>query len=139
MSNLVTRATKGSSLSFTEMDTNLKRGAQAKSDDYTCVEGDNRDTIEFDGTDKTATLPVAATIVGACDTGDYEVTIKNLNATALTVARSSTDTIDGATSYSLVQYASATFKVNQGQEPLQQQDHSLLEHSVGRYQAQNPP
>ena len=113
MTTLTTRATKGSELSYTEGDNNFKRQAQAKTADYTCVVGDNRDTIEFDGTDLTATLPAATTISASANTGDYEVTLKNLNATDLTVARSSTDTIDGATSYALKQYECLTFKANQ--------------------------
>lgn len=115
MSTITTRAGKGSELSYTEGDNNLKIQATAKTADYTLLIGDNRDVVEFNGTSLTATLPVAATIVAAANTTDYEVTIKNNHSTSLTVARSSTDTIDGATSYTLGQYESATFKVNQAQ------------------------
>jgi len=110
--DLTTRATKGSALTYNELDANFDIGAQNKTASYPIAYTDNRDTIEFDGASLTATLPDVATVVGQADTGDFEVTLINLNSTALTVARTGTDTINGATSWTLPQYASATFKAN---------------------------
>jgi len=109
---ITTRTGKGAALTHAELETNFFIGTLAKTADYTLTEPDNRDTVEFNGSSLTATLPDAATIIAATDTGDYQVTLINLAATALTVARTGTDTINGGTSYSLGQYESATFKVN---------------------------
>jgi len=116
MSNLVTRATKGSALTHNEMDTNWKQGAQTKATVYTIAEGDNRDTIEYSGTGSEAfTLPDAATIAAAADTGDFEVTIKHVGTGTLSVTcLTGTDTIDGSTSdVTLEPQESRTFKLDQ--------------------------
>ena len=114
MSNLITRSTKGSALTHNQMDTNLKKAAQAKTGAYTVVEGDNRDTIECSGT-FSVTLPDAAAIVAAADTGDFEVTILNSGSGTITVARTTgADTIDGtAANITLVPNAVTCLKVNQ--------------------------
>jgi len=112
MTTLTTFTTKTTSLTKAEADANFAKAAQAKTTTYTCLEGDNRDTVECSGT-FTVTLPVAATIAAAADTGDYEVTVKNSGTGLITIARSSTDTIDGATSRELAPDQSETYKVNQ--------------------------
>jgi len=111
MTTILTRAGKAAALTGTEYDTNLKKGAQTKSGNYTVVGSDNRDTIEVTAS-ATITLTAAATLA-AEDTGDFEVTIKNLHTAEITVVRSSTDTIDGLTTYPIPPKASATFKLNQ--------------------------
>lgn len=103
---------KGAALNTSEFEANHKRQSVNKVADYTITIAENRDTVEFNGASLTATLPSAATISGASDTGDFQVTIINLNATALAVARNGTDTMNGATTYSLAQYEGAMFKVN---------------------------
>ena len=112
MSEKYTRSGKGSALIHSELDDNFIQVAQAKTGAYTCVSSDNRDTIECSGTFQ-VDLPVAATITAAIDTGDYEVTIKNSGSGTITIARTSTDTIDGATSIALIADEVALLKVNQ--------------------------
>ena len=114
MTTIITRAGKGSALTATEFDTNHKRGAQTKSGNYTVVGSDNRDTIEVTAA-ATITLTACATLTSD-DTGDFEVTVKNKHTGYITVARSSTDTIDGATSYIVNPGCSATFKINQASD-----------------------
>ena len=113
MPTLRTRAAKGSDLTPTEADNDFKRSVSAKTTTYNCLIGDNRNVIECNSaTPFTVTLGNAATMAAA-ETGDYEVTIVNIGSGAVTVARSGTDVIDGATiSFSLSQYSSATLKVN---------------------------
>ncbi|MEN8171428.1 MAG: hypothetical protein ABFS03_00960 [Chloroflexota bacterium] len=114
MSNLVTRGTKGSALTHNEGDTNLKKGAQTKALSYTVVEGDNRDSIDCTAT-LTITLPDAAIIAAAADTGDFEVTLNNTAANTMTITCvTGTDTIAGSTSdFVLTAIDSVTLKVNQ--------------------------
>lgn len=112
--SITTRSGKGSTLTHNELDANFKHEAVAKTGAYTVVESDNRATIEVSGGAYTMTLDDISTIVAASDTGEFEVTIKNTDASNnVTVARSGTDTIDGATSYTLTPDEAATFKVNQ--------------------------
>ncbi len=112
--DITTRASKGTALSHTELDTNFKIAAQAKTDSYIVIAGDNRDTIEVNATSATVTLTAASTLLSSVDTGDFEVTLKNTHASAsVTVARSGSDTIDGATTYTLYAGEAATFKINQ--------------------------
>lgn len=114
MTTLTTRATKGSVLSYSEADANFKQIAQTKGGAYPVAESDNRDTIEVSAS-TTITLPDASTIASAADTGDFEVTIKNVSGSTVTVTcTTGTDTIEGSTSdYTLYDDAAATFKVNQ--------------------------
>jgi len=114
MSNITLRATKGVDLTQSELDANFKKAAQAKISNYTIVEADNRDTVEFTGT-FTATLPDATAIAAASDTGDFEVTIKNISTGTITIGRANAlDTIDGtAADISLTENEFACLKVNQ--------------------------
>ena len=114
MTTLTNRATKGSELTHGELDANFDRDVQVKTTTYACLVSDNRSVIECNhaSTPFTVTLGDAATMAAA-DTGDYEVTIANIGAAAVTVARAGSDTIDGAaTSIVLQQYSSVTLKVN---------------------------
>jgi hypothetical protein len=79
------------------------RQTAAKSTNYTAASID--EVLVFNNTSLTFTLPSAVTMrVGK------SLTIKNLHSTALTVARTSSQTIDGAASDdSLVQYESVTY------------------------------
>jgi len=114
MTTLRTRASKGSELSHNELDANFKRDVQPKTTTYACLVGDNRSVIECSHatTPFTVTLGDAATMAAA-ETGDYEITILNINAAVVTVARAGTDTINGAaTSLTLAQWESVTLKTN---------------------------
>ncbi|MEE8208488.1 MAG: hypothetical protein V3T88_06015, partial [Nitrosomonadaceae bacterium] len=114
MSTFTTRSSKGSALTHAELDANFDKAAQAKTALFTVVVGDNRDTIECNGT-FTVTLPDATTIVASSDTGDFEVTIRNTGSGSITIGRTTGgDTIDGtAANISLVGGAFTTLKVNQ--------------------------
>ncbi len=104
---------KGSALNTAEFEANHKRQLTAKTGAYTTVVTDNRDTIEVNsGGAVTITLADASDMISTSDTGDYQVTIASIGAGTVTVARTSTDTIDGATSYTITQYGAATFKAN---------------------------
>jgi len=114
MSTITTRAGKGSALTHTELDANFKQAAQAKTALYSVAESDNRDLIECDGT-FAVTLPDAATVLAASDSGDFEVTIKNIGTGVITVDRATAlDTIDGvAGDITLISNTSFILKVNQ--------------------------
>lgn len=114
MSTLRTRASKGSELTHGELDTNFKRNVQAKTATYSALVSDNRSLLECNHATVafTVTLGDAATMAAA-ETGDYEVTIANIGAAVVTVARAGADTIDGAaTSITLDTGDSVTLKVN---------------------------
>lgn len=81
------------------------RRISAKTGDYTLVIAD--DYVSFDGTTLTATLPSAVTM-GSGKT----FTIKNLNASTLTIATTSSQTIDGTTPANLTVGQSRTYLSN---------------------------
>ena len=113
MPTLRSRASKGSELSHAELDANFKRTVSQKTTTYSVIVSDNRSIIEGNhaSTPFTITLGDATTMDNA-ETGDFEVTITNINAAAVTVARAGSDTIDGAaTSLVLEQNDSVTLKV----------------------------
>ena len=117
MTTLVTRATKTSTLTHNELDANFVKAAQTKAANYTVVEGDNRDTIELTAV-ATITLPTASAIVTpatASNTGDFEVTLKNISGVDCTITcNDAADTIEGSTSdFTLADDDCITLKVNQ--------------------------
>jgi len=114
MTTITTRGAKGSELTHGELDANFDRDVDIKTASYSVAVSDNRTTLECNHATVafTVTLGDAATMA-ASDTGDFEVTIVNIGAAVVTVARAGTDTIDGgATSVALDQYSSVTLKVN---------------------------
>lgn len=114
MTTLVTRASKGSELTHGELDANFDRDVDIKTTTYSALVSDNRTTLECNhaSTPFTITLGDAATMAAA-DTGDYEVTVANIGAAAVTVARAGSDTIDeGSDSIVLQKGSSVTLKVN---------------------------
>lgn len=83
------------------------RGPISKSSAYTTTAAEDMKTIEVTGT-TTITLGAAATM-GA----GYTIAIKNVGSNTVTIARSGSDTIDGATSLTLdAQYESYSLQVN---------------------------
>lgn len=83
---------------------NLVRPFSTKTANYTLI-NDVDTTVAFNGTSLTATLPDPTTAT----VGSY-FTIKNVNASALTVNSAGTSkTLDGAASQSLAQWAKATY------------------------------
>lgn len=114
MPSIRTRTAKGSPLSFSELETTWKRPSVGKTAAYTTDASNNRDTIEVTGGDAvTITLGVAATVIAACETTDYEVTIRNSSTAMVTVAPTGTDQIDGVNaSTKIPPRRSKTFKIN---------------------------
>jgi len=114
MSTITTRSGKGSALNHAELDSNFKTASQSKTSAYTVLSSDNQDTIECSGT-FTVTLPDTATVIAACDTGDFEVTIKNTGSGTITIGRTTgADTIDGAAAdIALIANEAVLLKANQ--------------------------
>jgi len=98
MSTIRTRAAKASDLTPGEADANFEQKVVQKTTTYAILVSDNRNTIEGNhaSTPFTITLGDAATMIAA-EIGDFQVTISNINAAAVTVARAGSDTIDGGT------------------------------------------
>ncbi len=97
-----------------EADTNFEQKVVQKTTTYAILVSDNRNTIEGNhaSTPFTITLGDAATMIAA-EIGDFQVTIANVGAAAVTVARAGSDTIDGAaTSIVLQDNQSVTLKVS---------------------------
>ncbi|GMR03275.1 MAG: hypothetical protein BMS9Abin21_105 [Thermodesulfovibrionia bacterium] len=116
MTTLTTRSGKGSSLTHAELDANFPQASQTKAGAYTLAESDNRDTVEYSGAGGDSfTLPDAATVAAASDTGDWEVTVHHKGSGVLTIARTTgADTINGtAANDTITANVSVTYKVNQ--------------------------
>ena len=116
MTTLRTRASKGSALTHNEVDANFKRTVAQKTTTYQILISDNRSIIEgnHDLTPFTITLPPVATADNS-ETGDFEVTITNINAAVVTVDGSGAETIDGSANVSLPQWASVTCQLDSAQ------------------------
>jgi len=113
MTTYITRAGKGAALTHGELDERTKLATQTKAANYTVIESDNRDTIEVSAT-ATITLPDAATIVAASDTGDFEVTLNEDSGNTITISRATgADTIGGTASDITFSNQSIALKVNQ--------------------------
>jgi len=115
--DIVTRGGKGSALSSTDYDQNVKSHdgtvEQQTGTTYTVVYTDQNKTIELNNASMVCTLTAIATIHGQIDTDNFKVTLVNTNSTAATVNRSSTDTfIGGATSITLQQGESITLQTD---------------------------
>jgi len=114
--DIVTRTGAGVALTAANHDQNLNSLAgtvdQQTGTTYTVVYTDQGKTIELNNATMTCTLDAIATIAAAIDTDHWQVTLKNINAAAATIARSSTDTFDGATSLTLKQYEAVTLQID---------------------------
>lgn len=114
MPTITTRAGKGSELSHAELDANFTKPVSQQTTTYLTVIADNRTVIEGNHASTPFTISLGvATDMDADDVGDYEVTIVNIGAAVVTIARSGSDTINGAaTSLTLNQWQSVMLKVN---------------------------
>ena len=105
--DIVTRAGNPAALNATQHDQNINALASTTETQtgttYTVVYTDQNKVIELNNASMVCSLDAIATIAVAGDTDDFRVTLKNINAADATVQRSSTDTIDGATSFTLPQ------------------------------------
>lgn len=113
--DIVTSSGKGASLSGSNYDQNVnslngtvetQTGAT-----YTVVYTDQGKTILLNNASMVCTLDAIATITAAIDTDSFNVALKNINAADATVQRSSTNTIDAATSITLKQNDSVVLQV----------------------------
>jgi hypothetical protein len=96
------------------MDANWTRTVSQKVTTYQMLASDNRSVIEGNHatTPFTVTLPAVAT-AAAEDTGDFEVTVTNINAAVVSVDASGSETIDGSVStIDLEQWESVTIKLD---------------------------
>ena len=114
MPTLRTRASKGSELTHNELDANFLRTVTQKTTTYQVLISDNRSIIEGShaATPFTITLPPVAT-AAASETGDFEVTVSNINLAVVSVDGSGTETINGSTlTVDLNQWDSITFRLD---------------------------
>ena len=117
MPTLRTRASKGSELTHNELDANFKRTVTQKTTTYQVLISDNRSVIEGShaATPFTITLPPVAT-AAAAETGDFEVTIDNINLAVVSVDGSGSETINGSTlTVDLNQWDSIVFRLDSAQ------------------------
>jgi hypothetical protein len=105
--DIITRGGKGSDLDATDHDQNHKSFAGTVEEQtgttYEVVYTDQNKTIELNNASMVCTLDAISDIHTAIDTDNFEVTLKNTNAAAATVQRSSTDTIEGSTSITIIE------------------------------------
>lgn len=97
MPDLKQRAIKASKLTQAEVDANDTILVKAKTLDYTVLVSDNNDTIECTITDGVITLPSVSTITNTgtgSQTGEFTVTLKNLDTTLLTITPNGGDTLE---------------------------------------------
>jgi len=115
MPTLRTRAIKTSALTHDELDANFKRPVTQKTTAYTVLISDNRSVIEglHASTPFQITMDALATLAAA-ETGDFEVTITNVGAAAVTVAPASGEALEGVNDATVVlaQYDSVTLTIN---------------------------
>jgi len=114
--DILTRAGVAAPLSATQHDQNMASLAgtveEKTGTTYTVVYTDQNKVIELNNASMVCTLDAIATILAAIDTANFKVSLKNTNAASATINRSSTDTIDGATSISLAQNETVTLITN---------------------------
>lgn len=108
MPTIRTAASKGSPLTPTEADANMKRTPANQASNYSVTAAHNHEIHELNN-GVTATLPTASSSL--TETDDFEITFVAAGATA-TVARAGSQTINGETSISLTQYQSVTVAMN---------------------------
>lgn len=114
---LISSAGLGAAINQAQHDVNLNAlnsTTETQTGTYEVVYTDHGKLIELNKSSMVCTLDAVADIVAAMDTGidDFHVTLKNINATTASIVRSSTDTIDGATSLTLVKNESVTLQFN---------------------------
>jgi len=116
--DVVSRAGKEAALNIADHDQNLNAYLSTSEEQtgatYEVVYTDHGKLIELNNASMTCTLDAIADIVAAMDSGvdNFSVTLKNTNAAAATIERSSTDTIDGKTSIILNTNETLTLQTN---------------------------
>lgn len=95
MPTLRTATAKGSELSVAEGEDWIERNPVSKSSNYTLAASDNRAFHECSN-GITVTFPDIATLLAACETGDFWITLINTGSSDVTIALTTgSDTIDG--------------------------------------------
>ena len=118
MPNIRQRSIKEAPLTQAEVDANDVTQVTAKVASDTVDKNANNDTWECTITSGTITLPAVSVITdptnaAGSETGEFTITIKNLDPTDLTIALNGSDEIDGvAASITLVQNVSVTLQSN---------------------------
>lgn len=115
--DIVTRAGKGSALSSTDYDQNVKSHDGTVEEQtgatYTVTYIDQNKTIELNNASMVCTMTAIATLHSQIDTDNFTVTLVNTNSTAATVNRGSTDTFSGGlTSITLAQNQAVTLQTD---------------------------
>ena len=114
--DIVLRSVKAASLTHAEMDQNWQSLAQtvdAVTSNKTVAVADQNKILEVSISTGTITLPTVANASGT-DTDSFKITIKNINATSLTIDGNGSETIEGAASVTLLENESAEFTLSSG-------------------------
>ncbi len=94
MPNRRLRAIKGIKLTHAELDDNFKRTVVAKAANDTIDASNNHEIWEANGTGTlTFTLADAATVLAACETGDFRITVHNPTSHNVIIDTATADTI----------------------------------------------
>ncbi len=114
--DIVLRSVKAAALTHAEMDKNWESLAQtvdAVTSNKTVAITDQNKILECSISTGTITLPTVANASGT-DTDSFKITIKNINATSLTVDGNGSETIEGAASVTLLENEVADFALSSG-------------------------
>jgi len=114
--DIVLRSVKAASLTHAEMDQNWESLAQtvdAVTANKTVAVTDQNKILEVSISTGTITLPTVANAAGT-DTDSFRITIKNINATSLTVDGNGAETIEGAANVALLENEVAEFTLSSG-------------------------
>lgn len=114
--DIILRSVKAAALTHAEMDQNWESAAMtvdAKTANYTVLVADQNKLFEMNGSSITLMLPTVSN-AGGTDTDSFKVRVTNINATTLTIDGNGSETIDGATTFTLNQYESCTISLDSG-------------------------
>jgi len=112
--DIILRSVKAAALTHAEMDQNwesLAGTVDIHTASATIAVTDQNKIIEADIASGTMTLPTVANAAGT-DTDSFRVTVKNINATSLSVAGNGAELIEGSASVALLQYEVAEFTLD---------------------------
>lgn len=102
--DIILRSIKAAPLTHAEMDQNLESLSQTVDSvlaSYQVLVADQNNLLEANISSGTITMPAVAT-ASATDTDSFKVIVKNIHASSLTITGSGVETIDGATSITLL-------------------------------------
>jgi len=114
--DIVLRSVKAAALTHADMDQNWESLAQtvdAVTANKTVAVTDQNKILEVSISTGTITLPTVVNASGT-DTDSFKITIKNINATTLTVDGNGAETIEGAANVALLENETAEFTLSSG-------------------------